>query len=57
MKDGWKAFVDGHKALDDAYCPHYAFEKLIGSRVRCQFVGLLNDSPHEEIVQNCEDQF
>ena len=53
MKDGWKAFVDGHKALDDAYCPHYAFEKLIGVRVRCKFVGLLNDTP----LQNCEDQF
>ena len=57
MKEGWEDFVDGHKVLDDLYCPQYALEHISGQRARCQFVGLLNDTPYDDIVQACEAEF
>ena len=57
MKEGWEDFVEGHKVLDDLYCPQIALEHVSGQRARCQFVGLLNDTPYDDIVQACEAEY
>ena len=57
MKEGWEDFVDGHKVLDDLYCPQHVLEHISGQRARCQFVGLLSDTPFDDIVQACETEF
>ena len=43
----------GHRDLEDDYCPLYAFGDAVSGKAICIFIGLVDDTPYEDLIADC----